>query len=582
MNTPPIIRLRRLAWAPLRLRTSLEAARWMKAVQHTPAVQARLLQHLLADAAQTDFGRDFSLGRVRTLEDFRAALPIAGYERARPYVERVARGETHALFPRGTPIHMFCMTSGTTGSPKYLPITDALLKAFRRGWHLWGAHALRDHREAFGAKILQIASRMDEHITPCGKPAGAMSGLTAHMQRRVVKWLFVLPIEALYAGDTASKYYLACRLGLHDRWVMPVTANPSTLLNLARTMDERKEDLVRDLADGTLTRNVTLDGPHRSRVENRLKANPRRARELEAAIQTTGHLYPKDVWHLPLIGTWKGGTLSLYLREIPQYWGEAPIRDIGLIASETRVSIPLETEGSAGVLEPTGTFFEFVPEAEIDAENPTALLAHETEPGKKYFLILTTPGGLFRYNIHDLVEVVDRLGPAPVIRFLNKGEHVSNLTGEKLTEYQVTKATNDTVMRLSLPVRNYCLCPTWDTVPHYSLLVEEDEVSAESAGRLAAEVDRRLQALNMEYETKRKSGRLNAVHVKVLPQGTWRTYDTRAIEAQSGRAEQYKHKFLANDVEFERQFGVCACYGPSTTGRPGRSQTPSEDEGANT
>ncbi|MGB3086689.1 MAG: GH3 auxin-responsive promoter family protein, partial [Phycisphaerae bacterium] len=84
MNTPPIIRLRRLAWTPLRLRTSREAARWMKAVQHTPAVQARLLDHLLVDAARTDFGRDFSLGRVRTLEDFRAALPIAGYERARP------------------------------------------------------------------------------------------------------------------------------------------------------------------------------------------------------------------------------------------------------------------------------------------------------------------------------------------------------------------------------------------------------------------------------------------------------------------------------------------------------------------
>ena len=79
----------------------------------------------------------------------------------------------------------------------------------------------------------------------------------------------------------------------------------------------------------------------------------------------------------------------------------------------------------------------------------------------------------------------------------------------------------------------------------------------------------------MEYETKRKSGRLNAVHVKVLPRGTWRTYDTRAIETQSGRAEQYKHKFLANDVEFERQFSVCACHGPHA------AKFARRDEGAN-
>ncbi|HUX02650.1 MAG TPA: GH3 auxin-responsive promoter family protein [Phycisphaerae bacterium] len=562
MRTPLDIRLQRLAWAPLRFQAKRQVRRWLERVRRTPEVQARLLARLLEQAAETAFGRDFQLAGARTIQDLRAAMPIAGYERAEPYVQRVACGETEALFPRGTRVHMFALTSGTTGTPKMIPVTDALLRDYRTGWQVWGVHALEDHYDAFGARILQIASRMDEQATPAGIPAGAMSGLMAHAQHPAVRWLYVSPPEACYADDTASKYYLACRLGLRHRRVMPITANPSTLLGLARAMDERKEDLLRDLADGTLANDVALDGARRRRIARRLKACPARARALEAVVRRTGRLYPKDAWKVPLIGTWKGGTLSLYLREMAEYWGDAPARDIGLIASEGRFSVPLRTEGSEGILEVAGTFYEFVPEAQADAPAPDALLAHETEIGQRYFLVLTTASGLFRYWIGDLVEVVDRVGPAPVIRFLNRGEHVSNLTGEKITEFQVTSAANQALGRLGLAVRNYCLCPTWDAVPYYSLLVEESEVDAPRAGRLASEVDAALAALNMEYEGKRRSGRLGPVRVKTIPQGAWRAYDAQAIARRKARVEQYKHKFLSNDMDFDQRFAVCACYGP--------------------
>lgn len=549
-------------WAPVRLKAKWHVRQWMDAVRRTPEVQARLLERLLAEAAETDFGRDVGLRGARTIEDLRKALPVAGYARVEPYIRRVCRGEVTALFPRGTRIHMFAMTSGTTGSPKHIPVTDALLKAYRTAWHVWGVKALDDHLDAFGAKILQIASRMDEETTPSGIPAGAMSGLTARAQPRVVRWMYVMPPEASDAGDTPTKYYLACRLGLLQRHVMPLTANPSTLLGLAQVMDERKEELLRDLADGTLSSDLDLAPGVRGRICRRLKANPARARELEAATKASGRLYPKDAWELPLIGTWKGGTLSLYLREMAQYWGDAPIRDIGLVASEGRFSIPLRTEGDAGVLEVMGTFFEFVPEEAAGRENPEALLAHETEVGRRYFIILTTSSGLFRYDIGDLVEVVGKVGPAPVIAFLNKGQHTSNLTGEKITEFQVVSAVNGCVERQGLPVRNYCLCPTWDAVPYYSLLVEACDVDAAGAGRLASAVDKALVGLNMEYETKRKSGRLGPVCVRTIPAGTWRAYDMKVIEARQGRVEQYKHKFLANDVDFVKTFTPVGTYGP--------------------
>jgi hypothetical protein len=566
MKTPFAIHLRRLLWSPLRLGANRHVRQWMEAIRRSPEVQARRLREILEDLAETDFGRQHGLARVRTIEDLRQALPIAGFERVAPYVERLKTGHVEALFPRGTRIHMFAMTSGTTGSPKAVPITDKVLEAYRAGWHLWGARALADHFDAFGAPVLQITSRIDEHMTPSGIPAGAISGLMAHAPSRIIRRVYVMPPEASKASDTAAKYYLASRLGLCVRRVLPVTANPSTLLGLARAMDQRKEQLIRDVADGTLAADLALDRSSRRRIEERLAPLPQRARHLEDVVKRTGRLYPKDAWELPLIATWKGGTLGLYLREMPLYWGSAPVRDIGLVASEGRFSIPLQTDGSAGILEIVGNFYEFVPEEEIQSREPTALLSHEVEVGHRYFLILTTPGGLVRYHISDLVQVVGRLGPTPLIEFLNKGEHVSNLTGEKITEFQVTSAVSASLDRLNLDVRNYCLAPTWDRVPYYSLLVEERDVPATRAPQLAAAVDTALRERNIEYEAKRSGGRLRAIRVKSIPAGSWQTFDAQAVAACGGRIEQYKHKFLVNKVDFERRFDIRGCWAPTEEG----------------
>jgi len=562
VKTPLRVRLRRLLFTPMRWEAQRQVARWRRGVWRTRETQARVLARLMAYFAPTDFGRDFHFDGARTADDLRARMPVGGYERAAPYIARVARGETGALFPAGTRLRMFAMTSGTTGRAKYIPITDRVFRAYREGWHIWGAQALADHFDAFGTKLLQISSRMDEEITPSGLPAGAISGLAASGQRCIVRHLYICSDEVLHARDTQSKYYLLCRLGLACRRVMPVTANPSTLLSLARTMDRHKDDLLRDVADGTLASDVAIAPDVRRSIADRLRPNPRRSRDLERAVATTGHLYPRQVWDVPLIGTWKGGTLSLYLREMPRYWGNAPMRDIGLIASEGRFSVPVQSEGSAGILETTGTFYEFVPEEAIHDDDPPTLLAHEVEVGSRYFLVVTTTGGLFRYNMGDLVDVVDRFGEAPIIEFLNKGEHASNLTGEKLTEHQVVTAVNRSVAILGLRVDSYCLCPTWDTVPYYTLLVEEGDVPPEVASDVALTVDAALSRLNMEYEGKRQSGRLKPVRVKALAAGTWERYDRQLVESRRGRVEQYKHKFLEPEIDFEQRFPVLHEYAP--------------------
>src|SRR6202035_5189018 len=148
---------------------------------------------------------------------------------------------------------------------------------------------------------------------------------------------------------------------------------------------------------GTLSERFDVPGAARAALQRRLKKrHPDRAKELEEIIRRTGTLYPKDFWPRDcIIGTWTGGSVGAYLRHFPKYFGATPVRDVGLIASEGRMTIPMADNTPSGVLDITTHYFEFIPEEEADSPHPTVLAAHEVQPGKAYFILMTTAYGLY-------------------------------------------------------------------------------------------------------------------------------------------------------------------------------------------
>src|SRR5260370_29159700 len=125
------------------------------------------------------------------------------------------------------------------------------------------------------------------------------------------------------------------------------------------------------------------------------------------------------------------------------------------------MTIPLTDGTPAGTLDITSHYYEFIPESEGDSPNPTVLGAHELQEGGRYFILLTTAYGLYRYHIHDLVRVAGFFNKTPLIEFLSKGAHFSSLTGEKLSEYQVTQAMTQLLRELDLSFTSYGVAPCW-------------------------------------------------------------------------------------------------------------------------
>ena len=541
--------LGRIAAIPVRRR--LEA---FQLATHSPQqVQEELLRLILARQAGTDFGNKHHFSSIRTVDDFRRSVPVAPYEYFEPYIKRVTHGDFQALLADPV-VHMFALTSGTTATRKFIPVTGRYLADYRRGWNLWGLKAFRDHPEVRLRPIVQMSGDWQEFHTSAGIPCGSVTGLTASMQLRIIQWLYCVPASVGTVKDPAAKYYLALRLSLPRRVGMIIAANPSTLVNMARAGDQDKESLVRDLHDGTLCERFAVPAAVRAALSRRLKKrHPERARQLEEIIRRTGTLYPQDYWPSDcIIGTWTGGSVGAYLRHFPKYYGATPVRDVGLIASEGRMTIPIADATSSGVLDITTHYFEFIPEEDITSPQPTVLAAHELKEGRTYYIVPTTSYGLYRYNIYDVVRCTGFYNNTPLVEFLSKGSQFANITGEKLSEYHVTGAMTESLRDLNLNVTAYSVAPCWDDeLPYYTLFVEgRDFTGKTQALKLLEFMETRLKEGNIEYAAKRASRRLGCLRLALISPDSWQRWDRERLARTGGTLEQYKHPCLISDPSF--------------------------------
>lgn len=526
------------------LHASLQLWAFLRAHTRTREIQDQWLAEFLAAHAGSDFARDHHLGSVRTYQDYRAAVPIQTYDTLRPYMKRVYEGHTTALLPEGETVLMFSMTSGTTGQPKHIPVTSRFLADIRRGWNVFGINTLNQHRHAWLRPIVQISSSTHEQVSPTGVPCGAISGLLARTQKQIVRRMYVVPAWAAEIADPPTRYYTILRYSIGRDVAFLTTANPSSVIKLVETGQQFADRLIEDIRNGTFT--PPSDSLPEQAGQVKFSRQPKLARRLQECVAADGVLLPKHYWKPAFLTHWTGGTLKLYLRRLREFFPGVPIRDIGLLASEGRFSVPMADETAAGVAEIMSNFLEFIPAEQREKDHPETLRAHELEVGGEYFLVTTNWAGLYRYNLDDRVRVVDFFGQSPVFEFLSRGLHTANITGEKITEHQVVEAMRLARRRTHLSVERFVMQARFAATPYYELRMEP-EGDADPAV-LAGALDEALCELNMEYASKRKGDRLGAIQPIRLAPGALEQAERENIRRRHGRSEQYKHQYLLTDV----------------------------------
>ncbi len=535
------IALRSLLWAVMRWRRVRDYLPLWYAAQHPARAQQRVLQRILTTNKHTRFGNEHGFENIRDYTRFQQQVPVQTYESVRPYVDQQAYARTPALTAQ-TPM-LYARTSGTTAKPKLIPVVPAALDQYRTQQRLLCCMQYARCPQAFTGKALGLVSPMMEGVLAGGAPFGSISGYLYRAMPRGMRKHYLVPYDVFEIEDHELKYLVVLRLALQEpNLTYLAAANPSSFLRLLELVNTRREALFESVASGAFPDIDHLPEPARTVIRRRLHADPERADALRALPEKRDLSYA-DLWPtLQMVTTWSGGSCGIALNtlkaKLPQH---TVVYDLGYIASELRATLSLDG-GAAGLPMLRQHFFEFAERAAWEQGHAKFETLEQLHDGGQYYVFVTTASGLYRYAMDDVVEVSGFFQRTPLLIFLQKGAGATNLIGEKLYESHIIAAVRRTEIRFG--IRSvYCAAVADETNPSYTFYLESDGSLPCASHALATYLDAQLCELNLEYRSKRTSGRLRPLAVYALRAGTAERYKQQRLRS-TRREAQYKPVIL--------------------------------------
>jgi hypothetical protein len=472
-------------------------------------------------------GFDLGLSKVDTIAGFQNRVPMARYADLAAWVDRVAEGENGVL--TAEPVRMLEPTSGSTSAYKLIPYTQGLFDEFSEAISPWLYDLYRRNPGLVGTRSYWSVS------PPARRPAETAGGVsiglpsdTAYfgsLGRLALSRMMAVPDDVGQIGDIDEWRHATCRhllassdLGLISVW------SPTFLTLLMRHIEEHL---------GALTEHLSA----------------RRRRQIRRGVDKAGRVTGEALWpRLRLISCWTDGTSRSFADQLAHWFVNTPLQGKGLMATEGALSFPV-TGCPGAVLAVNSHFMEF-----IDLERPDArpLLAHQLRVGGHYAPLISTSGGLLRYDLGDVVTCVGYFRATPCIRFVGRRDQTSDLCGEKLGVPQVEDAIERASRELGITSDFALLAPVTGEPPAYALFLE---ATADSAAfeQFAAVVEAAL-CEGYHYAACRRLGQLGPVRA-VPVQGAWDLWVRRIVD-EGRRLGDLKPCALDIRNDWSETFGV--------------------------
>ncbi len=516
------------------LKAGVQAAAFDRASRHVAEAQSRLLLQTLRDNRATEFGRRHGFADIPDAPTYRRRVPLATYDDFAGPIRRVAAGEANVLTRE--PVRLLEPTSGTTGGEKLVPYTAGLHRQFQRGVAAWIADLFR-RRPAVrsGRAYWSISPALGPpRRSPGGLPIGfdEDAAYLGRAEQFILRRLLVTPAAVARLPEMdAFRYCTLLSLLTADDLALISVWSPTFLQALFAPLGEWQDRLCLDVRRGSLDLPAVAGREAAPSLDPWLRPNPARADRL-ARILRSACPWPdrfREMWpRLALISCWADASAAWFLPQLREMFPLVEIQPKGLLATEGFVSFPL-TDRPGATLALLCHFFEF---EELDS--PRCRLAHELDPGGRYRVVLTTAGGLYRYQLRDEVEVVGFHHQCPLLRFVGKSDAASDLVGEKLAEPHVRAVLDRVLAAQGLQPRFALLVPHFGRPARYRLYIQAVGLTGDSPllGPLQHGLEEGLRA-NPYYRQGVLAGQLGPVEVVALEPGgdsAWLLYERRCLQ----------------------------------------------------
>lgn len=446
-------------------------------------VSEALLMKLLADNADTEYGRKYGFSRIHSISDYQKALPIITYDDIDADVERMKAGEENILIS----YHYRHMneTSGTVGKQKAVPLTDQQSAVFMKynNQYANGIVAQYFGDECMKSRIF-TPSEGNHRDLPCGVTIGCASSIMAEALKggyepysSMMKALYTSPVEAMQPGPDVNTRYIHVRFAMMDKDLAGIIGGfMSNLIHLMTYIHDNYELLIDDIEKGTIDDSIEMPAERRESLLKKIQPMPERAAELREIFKDG-----PDICFMPLI--WPkmkyiyavgGDGFAVYDDNMRTHFHGGRIHNIyaGITASEGLWSVPAGVDDQDSILVPDSAFMEFQPvEYGDDFSHITTI--DKLELGKTYELVITNLCGFYRYRMSDAIKVTGFYNKTPKVQFMYRVNKTINMACEKTTEAMLKITAENTAKELGFGLLDYEVYADTSAVPgRYIFMIE--------------------------------------------------------------------------------------------------------------
>ena len=494
--------------APIRAYFGSRDERIVSLYEHALETQEKWFRYLVRNGLKTKFGHDFGLTPNMSYEAFRRNVPVQNYNALYPYIERIVKGEEYVLW--NSKVEWVAKSSGTTqAKSKYVPVTNDSLKLNN---YLSAKDSLTFYiemfpeTEMFAGKGITLGGSIQNMEIETKIKCGDISAVLMENMPAIGEYLKAPNKDVLLHDDWNKKLHLIAEHTVNEN-ITSISGVPSWMLLVLKEVLKISE---------------------KSKIE--------------------------EVWPNLELFFHGGVAFAPYRAEYKKMLSDKVFYMNMYNASEGFFGFQDQHyNDDLLLLTDNGVFYEFLETDKyrdknclVSSQNKAVPLS-EVKLNKDYAIVITTPAGLWRYEIGDTIMFTS-LRP---YRFQITGRttHYINAFGEELVVDNADKAIAEACKQTDAILTDYTAAPvfleTEETKGRHQWLIEFSTLPNDLE-KFRKILDQTLKSLNSDYEAKRIDNlMLEEPKVIVAQKGTFMKW----LEKKNKLGGQYKVPRLQNDRE---------------------------------
>ena len=357
--------------------------------------QEEFVMRMMRENARTEYGRAHNFKGIRSIEEFRNALPLTTYDDYADCISRIANGEKNVLTAYLT--ESMSLLDGI----KLLPQSRWSVQAsydysFCAAFYLAGNHGFLND-----GMTLNLINGSAERLPSGLYVRNMLSHLLVKREAGNVQ-ANVIPLDIASAAHHTDILYLQALYALSQQdLALAICEHYDDMVELLRYVEKHWPRLAEDIDKGNTI----------------VQSDPERANAIREIMEThhIGTQMVEQLWPaLHCVLVYDVDHLSASFELLRTYCGsDVHFVFTGIGSPVGTFSAPLNLDDPQTVLIPDSVFYEFKPK---DVRGYSRLLTlDQLEIGRSYELVVTTLSGLYRYKTKKTFLVVGRYHDTPTV-----------------------------------------------------------------------------------------------------------------------------------------------------------------------